>query len=259
MTCWPLLDIREQNPQNWRASIYYRLQATEDREDRSPRARKSSDRSLLDASRGHPWLYVLLLVASATGCRRGELLAPTWPGINFTSGMMAVSKSLEQTATGLRVKAAKSERSRRINLPATAIDALKDHRKAQKQLRCVRWRFPYELGSCLRLPGGRIRKARICDGEGLSRCPAMRPQGSGFVFASTYPRQPATRCRRVPPGCVKRLGHSSVDTTAKVYAHISAPMTPTPHRLGKPTSPKPSSLAALWWLHMAARSQPNKF
>ena len=34
---------------------------------------------------------MLLLVASATGCCRGELLALTWPDINFTSGMMAVA------------------------------------------------------------------------------------------------------------------------------------------------------------------------
>ena len=90
---------------------------------------------LLDAVRGHPWLYVLLVVACATGCRRGELLALAWPDIDFTSGILAVSKSLEQTAAGLRLKGTKSERPRRINLPLTAIEALKDHLRAQQQLR----------------------------------------------------------------------------------------------------------------------------
>jgi integrase len=44
----------------------------------------------------------------ATGARRGELLASTWPDLDFESGIMTVSKSLEQARAGFRVKTTKS-------------------------------------------------------------------------------------------------------------------------------------------------------
>ena len=49
-------------------------------------------------------LYPFIVLASATGCRRGELLALQWPDLNTATGELSVSKSLEQTKAGLRVK-----------------------------------------------------------------------------------------------------------------------------------------------------------
>jgi Phage integrase family len=39
----------------------------------------------------------LLVTAVSTGCRRGELLALEWRDIDFQTGMISISKSLEQT------------------------------------------------------------------------------------------------------------------------------------------------------------------
>lgn len=63
--------------------------------------RKVLDKPQLDwfisACEGHEWLHLLLLLDAATGCRRGELLALTWPDIDFENGILMISKSLAQT------------------------------------------------------------------------------------------------------------------------------------------------------------------
>ena len=57
----------------------------------------------LDAARGHHWLYALLVVASATGARRGELCALDWPSFDPLHGVLSIRASLEQTREGLRL------------------------------------------------------------------------------------------------------------------------------------------------------------
>ena len=75
------------------------------------------------------------MLAATTGCRRGELLALTWADIDFASRLMRISKSLEQTKEGLRVKPTKNEKPRSISLPGSAIDMLRGHRSNQAENR----------------------------------------------------------------------------------------------------------------------------
>ena len=160
---------------------------------------------------------------SASFLLGGELLALAWPDIDFTSGMLAVSKSLEQTTAGLRVKGTKSERPRRINLPATAIEALKDHRKAQQQLRdAFDGDYRTDLDLVFATPAGEYLKpasvtakvclvARKCGLKGVGLHSFRHTHGSQLLAGGMS-----------LPAVSKRLGHSSVDTTAKVYAHVFA-------------------------------------
>jgi len=53
-------------------------------------------------------LFPLFVTAASTGRRRGELFALEWQDIDFQTGMITISKSLEQTKSGLRVKSTKS-------------------------------------------------------------------------------------------------------------------------------------------------------
>ena len=53
-------------------------------------------------------LFPFVVLGASTGCRRGELLALTWSDLNLDTGEVSVSKSLEQTKKGLRVKSTKS-------------------------------------------------------------------------------------------------------------------------------------------------------
>ena len=178
---------------------------------------------LLDAVRGHPWLYVLFLVACATGCRRGELLALAWPDIDFTSGILAVSKSLEQTESGLRLKSTKSERPRGISLPATAIEALQDHRKAQQQLRdAFVGDYRTDLDLVFASPAGEYLKPDSVTAKVCLVAQQCGLKGVGLhSFRHTHGSQLLAKGVSLP-AVSKRLGHSSVDTTAKVYAHVFA-------------------------------------
>ncbi|HLK62379.1 MAG TPA: tyrosine-type recombinase/integrase [Bryobacteraceae bacterium] len=77
-------------------------------------------------------LYPFIVLASATGCRRGELLALQWPGLAESTGELSVSRSLEQTKAGLRVKSTKSGEPRKFVVPDPAISVLAEHRAQQE-------------------------------------------------------------------------------------------------------------------------------
>ena len=82
-------------------------------------------------------LYMPILLAVSTGLRRGELLALRWSDVDLTSGMMTVTRSLEQTReNGLQFKLPKTKRSSRpLPLSRSVIDALKEHKVEQAQQR----------------------------------------------------------------------------------------------------------------------------
>jgi integrase len=78
-------------------------------------------------------LYPFVVAAACSGCRRGELLALMWRDLDFSTGVMTISKSLEQTKKGLRVKSTKSGKPRTIGLDEFALEVLAAHREEQKQ------------------------------------------------------------------------------------------------------------------------------
>jgi integrase len=74
-------------------------------------------------------LFPLFVTAASTRCRGGELLELEWQDIDFQSGLMTISKSLEQTKSGLRIKSTKSGEVRRFPLPSVALCVLLQHRR----------------------------------------------------------------------------------------------------------------------------------
>jgi integrase len=91
---------------------------------------------LLEATVGTR-LHMPVLLAVATGLRRGELLALRWSDIDLKAGTLTVNRTLSEIKEiGLQFKEPKSRTSRRVvALPAFAVAALKDHAKAQKEYR----------------------------------------------------------------------------------------------------------------------------
>jgi integrase len=89
-------------------------------------------RKLRDACRGD-WTFMLVEVALASGARRGEMLALQWRDLNWTTRELTISKSLEQTSAGLRVKKPKNGKSRPCCLPQSAIVALQFQRDVQAE------------------------------------------------------------------------------------------------------------------------------
>jgi integrase len=86
--------------------------------------------TLFDSARGTR-LYPFLVLAASTGGRRGEFLALQWADIDFLSGIVSVSKSLEQTRAGLRIKSTKSGKPRKFAVPAIALKVLREFRVEQ--------------------------------------------------------------------------------------------------------------------------------
>ena len=173
----------------------------------------------LDAARACG-LYEFLMIDSATGYRRGELLALTWPDVSFPMRMITVSKSLEQTKAGLRVKSTKSEKPRPISIPQSAIDILKTIRAGQehnRQMFGADYRSDLELVFCS--PDGHYLKP-----DSISSKCSLIAKKAGLASVSLHTlRHSHTSLLLslgVPlPVVSKRLGHSSPQFTASVYSH----------------------------------------
>jgi integrase len=82
-------------------------------------------------------LHNVAVLALASGCRRGELLALRWSDVDLGKATIKIERSLEQTrGGGLRFKCPKTRHSRRgISLPPSAVVMLQPHRKEQLALR----------------------------------------------------------------------------------------------------------------------------
>lgn len=174
---------------------------------------------LLAALKGTP-LHALVLLAAATGARRGELLALTWSDLDQARGLLTISKSLEQTRAGLRIKSTKTERPRLVRLPALACEALEAHRKAQREHQAAfgedyltdpHFIFAAGDGSALKpdtVTATLCRIAKEVGLEGISLHSLRHSHGSQLLSAG------------VPlPAVSKRLGHSSPRITAEIYSH----------------------------------------
>ena len=82
---------------------------------------------------GHDLLPIAAL-ALASGMRRGEPLALRWGDIDLAGAALRIERSLEQTKAGLRFKSPKTRNGRRsISLPASAVDALREHRRSEER------------------------------------------------------------------------------------------------------------------------------
>jgi integrase len=182
----------------------------------------SAARHLLESCSDH-WLADFAIVDTGCGARRGELLALAWPdlGPNYTS--VTISKSLEQTKGGLRIKQTKGNNIRTMPLPQDAIDALKRIKALQEDNRKMfgaDYRTDLDLVFC-HPDGSYIRpdtvtKAvrRIARKAGFSRVSlhTLRHSHGSQLLSAGVPL----------PVVSKRLGHTDIYTTARIYAHALA-------------------------------------
>jgi integrase len=82
------------------------------------------------------WWAPLVLLAVATGARRGELLALRWSDIDLDAGTVAISRSLRRGEAGLRYKAPKTRAGlRTVGLGPSTVAALRRLRAEQAERR----------------------------------------------------------------------------------------------------------------------------
>ena len=175
--------------------------------------------AVLDSLRGHS-LHPIVSLALATGLRRGELLALEWSDIDLDRGVLRVERSVEETKAGLRVKPPKTKRGRRnIGLPADTVAMLREHRKAQMELRLALGQGGQPVLVFSTIEGGHLKP------NGISRswrqtCKARKlPRVQFHALRHTH----ASTLIRAGVDVLtisRRLGHSSASMTLDVYGHL---------------------------------------
>jgi integrase len=165
-------------------------------------------------------LYEFLMVDAGTGCRRGELLALTWNDVDFIGHVLWISKSLEQTKEGLRLKSTKNERPRRIPLAPSTIEILRSVQVEQEHRRKLYgpdYKTSLNLVFCT--PDGDYLKP---DSVTAKACLIARKAGLKNTSIHTLRHSHGSQLLSagVPlPTVSKRLGHANVYTTARIYSH----------------------------------------
>ncbi len=168
-------------------------------------------------------IYPQIVVLLATGARRGEVAGMQWQDIDFENARLRIERSVEKTKThGLRIKAPKTKHGRRtIALPQAAVDVLKEHRKAQLEIRLA-----LGLG---KPPADAFVFGTV---EGAVRDPDRLTQDwKRFAAARGLPRVTLHALRHShasaliasgtdPVVVSRRLGHGSPAVTMSVYAHL---------------------------------------
>jgi len=174
----------------------------------------------------HSHIYWPVLIALATGARRGEVLALRWRNVDLDRGIVSIVESLEQTKTGLRFKSPKTDPTRAVTLPAFAVDELRRLKRDQAEL-------PLMLG--VRQTGATLLCARA-DGEPLQpqslthEFPRFLARlGADFPRVRFHDLRPSHATQLLLAGvhpkiAQERLGHSTITTTLDLYSHVTKTM-----------------------------------
>jgi integrase len=169
-------------------------------------------------------IYARAIVALFTGMRRGEVLALRWSNVDLNAKLIRVREALEETKEhDIQVKPPKTKAGRRdVSLPIIVVDALREHRRAQLELRVAIGAgklpedalvFPAPLKGGHQSPRAFSKEwADVAESIGM---PEVTFQALRHTHASQL----------IDAGVdivtiSKRLGHASPNITLKVYAHL---------------------------------------
>jgi integrase len=169
--------------------------------------------------------YWPVMLALATGMRRGEVLALRWKNIDLDRAVLSVVQSLEQTKTELRFKDTKTSRNRAITLPAFAVEELRRLKRQQaEELLALGIRQTGETLVCCRADGEPLQPRSVTHQFILLRgrvkdLPRVRFHDTRHSHATQLLADGVH-----PKVAQERLGHSTVTTTLDLYSHVTATM-----------------------------------
>lgn len=174
---------------------------------------------LLAAAKGTAW-HLPLLLAVATGMRRGEIFGLRWADVNLDAGTVAVRQTLVQTRAGLAFAPTKTDRPRVVTLPALAVEALRRHRRDQAAARLAAGPAYRDHGLVLAAPEG-VPWPPENFTTGFRKW-AHRAGFTGLRFHDLRHGHASHLLRQKIPLKVvsERLGHSSIGITADLYTHV---------------------------------------
>ncbi len=174
----------------------------------------------------HTRVYWPVLIALATGMRRGEVLALRWRNLDLDCSMVRVVESLEQTRAGtLRFTAPKTDKARAITLPSFAADELRRWKREQvEELLALGIRQTGETLACARANGEPHQPRslthewtylirRFKDVPRVQFHDLRHSHATQLLLAGVHPKI-----------AQERLGHSTISTTHDLYSHVTATM-----------------------------------
>lgn len=161
----------------------------------------------------HDWTAGFIEWALATGCRRGELLALEWSDFNPKTRALSITKALEESREGLRIKLPKNNRGRSCTLPLSAIRAFPHLNEKDKPRTGLifpgpdgQWHSPALVSQII------VRRMRSAGIENAS-LHTLRHTHATLLLSQGMPI----------PAVSSRLGHSDSNITLKIYAHAMPP------------------------------------
>lgn len=178
---------------------------------------------LVDKLRGRT-MYAQAITSLFTGMRRGEVLALRWQSVDLGGAQITVAEALEETkGSGVQVKPPKSKAGRRtISLPAIVVDALREHRREQLELRMA-------LGIGKMPDDALVFPAPLKGGYQSPRAFSKEwaRVATAIAFGSvTFHALRHTHASQLIDAGVdivtisRRLGHAKPDITLRIYAHL---------------------------------------
>jgi integrase len=170
------------------------------------------------------WRYgTVAMVALFTGLRLGEVLALRWSNVDLDRKVLRVVATLEETKTfGIRFKPPKTKAGKReVTLPDILVEALREHRKAQLELRLQLGlgKMPDDALFFARIDGGPLSMVNISSqwakfatkiGMGEITFHALRHTHASHLIAVGVDVATVS----------KRLGHATPAITLSVYTHM---------------------------------------
>ncbi len=174
---------------------------------------------LLEAARPTS-IFVPVLLALMTGVRRSEALALRWQDVNLDAAVIAVTRSLEQTADGLAFNAPKTAKGRRtITLPALAVEELRAHKARQAAERLKLGPLYEDAGLVCAGPDGRPMSPRdLTKAFGrLAKRLKLPVTFHGLRHSHISQMLAAGVHMKVAS---ERAGHSGIAITMDTYSHV---------------------------------------
>jgi integrase len=173
----------------------------------------------LESARLHR-VFMPMLLAGMLGLRRGEIAALRWRHIDLDRAQVAIMESFEQTRQGVRLKAPKSGRGRRVALPARVVAELRAWRiKQAEELLKLGVRVNDECFVCASEDGQPVQPQ------------SLTHSWHRFLARTKFPRVRFHDLRHShathmlasgvhPKIASERLGHATVGLTLDTYSHV---------------------------------------
>jgi integrase len=164
-------------------------------------------------------LFPLVVIAEATGLRRGELCALLWSDLDTATGVLTVDKSVEETkAQGLRLKSTKSGKPRDLVVPTYALEVLERWRKEQARDRELYGAEYAGHGLMFCRPDGEYYRPKQVSARVRE---VMRKAGlRRSLHGLRHSHASGMLSKGVPAATVaERLGHANANVTLSIYTH----------------------------------------